>query len=100
MLDRTLLDRAALARKLNTTVERLYRHLPGMIAAEGFPPPVWGNSRGARWDPAAIDAWLDSKLPGRAAANSNAPAARAAEANPDADAALLDARAALIARRT
>lgn len=31
--------------------------------AEGFPPPVLGRGRGARWDPAAIDAWLDSRMP-------------------------------------
>lgn len=95
MSDRTLLDRAGVARRINITVERLYRQLPGMIATEGFPPPVWGNMRGARWDPVAIDKWLDSRL----APVANAPAARAAEANPDAAAALLDFRAAQLARR-
>lgn len=97
MLDRILLDRAGVARKLGISVEQAYRHLPGMIAAQGFPRPVWGNARGARWDPVAIDRWLDSRL--TPAANSNAPATEAAAANPDAVDALLDSRAAKLARR-
>ena len=59
MTDRTLLDRAALARRLGHSVEWLYNNLATL---DGFPPPVLGNGRGARWDPRAIDHWLDRRL--------------------------------------
>lgn len=60
-MDRTLLDRAGVARKLGITVEKFYRNRPE-LEADGFPRPVLGNMSGARWDPAAIDRWLDSKI--------------------------------------
>lgn len=98
MTDRTLLDRAGLARRLNISVEKLYQKLPSLIATGGFPPPVWGNMRGARWDPVAIDLWLDAKLPRAANANTDATPA-SAHTNPSAEADILDTRAAMLSRR-
>lgn len=95
MSDRELLDRPALARRLNVSVEVLYRRLKTMLLHEKFPQPVFGNGRGARWDPRAIDAWLDAKLPN--AANSNTPEP-GDTTQPDALDALLDARAAKLGR--
>jgi len=62
MADRTLLDRAAVARRLGISVERLYRQRRA-LEADGFPAPAFGRMSGERWDPAAIDRWLDAKLP-------------------------------------
>ena len=84
MTDRTLLDRAGVARRLNVTVEWMYQHLASL---EDFPKPVFGVMRGSRWDPAAIDSWLDRRM---------APAdrLRLATARDEPDwGALLDARA-------
>lgn len=38
-----------------------YRHRRDLVERHGFPPPVPGCGR--RWDPAALDAWLDARLP-------------------------------------
>ncbi len=62
MTDRTLIDRPAVAARLGHSVEWLYKHMPDMLAA-GFPMPVIGNQRSARWDPRAIDRWLDARMP-------------------------------------
>jgi len=71
MTDRTLLDRSAVARKLGITVEKFYRQRPD-LEAEGFPAPAIGRMSGARWDPVAIDRWLDRKLSTPAPAASGA----------------------------
>jgi predicted DNA-binding transcriptional regulator AlpA len=97
MSDRDLIDRAALARKLGIEVETLYRDLPRMIATKRFPAPAWGNGRGARWDPVAIDRWLDAKLPD--GTNSNAVPNTDGATTPGNVADLLAARAAKLARR-
>jgi len=86
MTDRTLLDRAGVARKLGMTVETLYRRL-AELEADGFPKPVHGRMSGARWDPVAIDRWLDRKLPPELADTANA-----VRGEPDWDA-LLDGKA-------
>lgn len=62
MTDRTLLNRAQVARRLGITVERFY-HKTAELAADGFPAPAHGRGVGARWDPVAIDRWLDRKIP-------------------------------------
>lgn len=96
MLDRILLDRPAVARKLGLTVERFYIKY-AELRADGFPLPALGSGRGARWDPRAIDAWLDAKIP--AAVNSNVlPLTVADTAQPTSADAILDQRAAQLAR--
>ncbi|HWK44892.1 MAG TPA: hypothetical protein VNT30_09235 [Stellaceae bacterium] len=70
--DRRLLTRAEMADRLQVDLDYLYRHLHRLYA-DGFPRPAWGNRAGARWDPRAIDAWLDAKI-ARPAASSPAPA--------------------------
>lgn len=59
---RRLLSRAELASRLGHRVDWLNRHYPE-LALDGFPAPALGSRAGARWDPAAVDAWLDRKLP-------------------------------------
>jgi predicted DNA-binding transcriptional regulator AlpA len=62
MSNRDLLTRDQVARKLSQTADGFSRKRKG-LEAEGFPPAVLGRGRGARWDPAAIDAWLDQRMP-------------------------------------
>lgn len=50
-----LLDRAGVARRLSVSMDWIYRNIDRL---DGFPPPVFGRGRGARWDPLAIDKWL------------------------------------------
>lgn len=57
---RTLLTTAQAAAKLGHTVEWLYRHRKA-LEAKGFPPPI--DALGHRYDPVAIDLWLDRQLP-------------------------------------
>ncbi len=59
--DRALLDTVGLARRLGRTPEWFYRHKDELMDVHGFPPPVTGL--GNRWDPVAIDRWLDRQLP-------------------------------------
>lgn len=59
---RRLLPRAELAAKLGHATEWFNKHLPELLA-DGFPPPALGTRSGARWDPAAVDDWLDRKRP-------------------------------------
>ena len=61
-MNRKLLTTAEVAAKLGRPVEWLYKNRNKLV---GFPPPVQGC--GYRWDPAAIDAWLD-RLAGLASA--------------------------------
>lgn len=62
MTDRTLLDRNDVALRLNITLQKFMRSRDA-LAKEGFPPPVLGTRAGERWDPAAIDRWLDLRMP-------------------------------------
>ncbi len=57
--DRTLLSSAQVAQRLAHATHWFYRHKKRLIEREGFPPPVLAN----KWDPAAIDAWLDARMP-------------------------------------
>lgn len=91
MADRTLLDRPAVARKLGISVERFYRNRR-QLEADGFPRPAFGRMSGERWDPVAIDRWLDGKLPGGASA-----AITSGQDDGDEWAIRLDRRAALVA---
>jgi predicted DNA-binding transcriptional regulator AlpA len=60
-VDRTLINRAAVARRLGHSLEWLYKNMRELLA-QGFPMPVVGNLRAARWDPVAIDRWLDRRM--------------------------------------
>jgi predicted DNA-binding transcriptional regulator AlpA len=60
MTDRTLLDLRDLAKRIKRSLDWTYRALPGLIADHGFPAPLPGL--GKRWDPVAVDAWLDAQL--------------------------------------
>lgn len=62
-MTRDLLTRDQVARKLAKTGCWFQRHRKALEAGDGFPPAVLGRGRGARWDPAAIDAWLDQRMP-------------------------------------
>lgn len=67
-MNRQLLNRAQVAAKLGQTVSWLYRNLANLVETQGFPHPTIGSMRGARWDPAAIDAWFDRRhAPGEGA---------------------------------
>lgn len=59
-MTRDLLMQRAVAERLNMTYDQFSRRKAGLIAGHGFPPPVAGC--GNRWDPEAIDAWLDRQL--------------------------------------
>jgi len=61
MTTRALLDPPAVARALARNVEWFTRNERRLMAEHGFPARVKGCGR--RWDPAAIDAWLDAQLP-------------------------------------
>ena len=41
-------------------IGKVYTNHKRLTESEGFPPPVRGCGR--RWDPVAVDAWLDSLL--------------------------------------
>jgi hypothetical protein len=58
---RVLLSAAQLAAKLNQSLDWWYHNRPALEAA-GFPTTVPGM--GKRWDPVAVDAWLDLQVPG------------------------------------
>lgn len=95
---RTLLTAAEVAARLRPgsagALDWFYRRKKGLIADHGFPPPVPGC--GNRWDPAALDRWLDAQDP-RAPKPAAAPAAPAA-ANDETDwTAILAARGQAIA---
>ena len=62
MIMADLIDRAAVARKLGMTVEKFYRRQTELMAnpINPFPGPVLGAMSGARWNPTAIDRWIDA----------------------------------------
>ncbi len=62
MPDRTLLNAAQVAIKLGHSAEWFVRNRADLEAG-GFPPAAIGNGRGRRWDPHAINAWLDARMP-------------------------------------
>lgn len=57
---RTLLKQREVADRLRMNYDEFSRHKAGLIADHGFPPPAAGC--GNRWDPEAIDAWLDRQI--------------------------------------
>ena len=58
---RDLLKTAEVADRLGHHVEWFYKNRRRLEQDYGFPPPVRGMRH--RWDPAAIDAWLDRQFP-------------------------------------
>lgn len=60
-MDRTLLDPAQVAKRLNVSAEVFNRRRRELIERHGFPPPLPGLL--CRWDPLAIDRWLDAHIP-------------------------------------
>ena len=58
--DRQLLDLDALRAKLRVSTA-WWAKFHDQLYTLGFPPPVEGL--GYRWDPVAVDAWLDRKMP-------------------------------------
>ncbi len=60
MTERALLNMAEVARKLGRSVEWFYRNRRRLEREHGFPASIAGL--GKRWDPAAIDAWLDRQM--------------------------------------
>ena len=81
MPDRSLLNHPQVAKRLGHSSDWFYRHRDRLIRDHGFPSSVDGCFR--RWDPAAIDAWLDAQLPA---------AARSAKADDAAELARIEAR--------
>lgn len=62
-MTRSLLSRAEVAERLSISPDAFRRRYVD-LRADGFPAAVFGEATaGARWDPAAIDRWLDLKLP-------------------------------------
>lgn len=61
-MTRRLIDRAGVALMLGITVEKFYRRYAELRAnpANPFPGPALGNQSGARWDPLAIERWIDA----------------------------------------
>lgn len=68
---RALIKTAAVADRLNVPVDWFYKHRRRLEAHHGFPRPVAGMRH--RWDPAAIDGWLDRQIPPTAVAAGRAP---------------------------
>lgn len=60
--DRTLLTRAEVAARLGHSLVWFYRNEKRIQKQERFPAPALGTLAAARWDPAAIDYWLDCKI--------------------------------------
>ena len=58
MPDRKLLTQRQVAARLGITLGYWHRRKAGLLAKHRFPPPVAGL--GLRWDPVAIDRWLDA----------------------------------------
>ena len=58
---RALLNTRQVAARLGHTLDWFYRNRPRLESQHDFPPSVGGC--GGRWDPAALDAWLDTQIP-------------------------------------
>lgn len=61
MPERDLISAAEVAVKLGHAVDWFYRRRDRLERTLGFPPCVAGC--GKRWDPEAIDRWLDVQMP-------------------------------------
>ena len=86
---RPLIRTAQVAAILDMTVERFYRVRPWLEDRYGFPPPVLPR----RWDPVAIEAWIDARNARKTADDSDP-----AEHEEDDSEAAMAARAAALAR--
>jgi hypothetical protein len=60
MPDRTLLDNDQVADRMHVTYDWWMRNKKRLIGEEHFPPEVKGIPQ--RWDPRAIDRWLDAQM--------------------------------------
>jgi len=89
MADRVLISAAEVATKLGHATDWFYRRRDRLERDLGFPPCVAGC--GKRWDPEAIDRWLDAQMP--------APLRPTGKQIDDSWARRLDARAAALAVR-
>lgn len=76
-MTRTLLTAAQVALLLGRKAGWFLAHRAA-LEARGFPGPVDGC--GLRWDPRAIEAWLDARLPRAATADGQAEATLLARA--------------------
>lgn len=90
MIDRTLLDAEQVAARLHVTLDWWRHNRRRLQESFGFPLPIAGI--GGRWDPLAIQAWLDAQLPAyaprpSAANDAGAPADWSAELDRRLDAA-------------
>ncbi len=83
--DRRLIRAREVADLLDHPIAWFYRHKRRLIENHGFPGPIITN----KWDPVAIDRWLDNKMPAhlRPAANDDADAGKLARMRRDLDAA-------------
>ena len=61
MAERNLISAAGVAVKLGHATDWFYRRRDHLERDLGFPPCVAGC--GKRWDPEAIDRWLDAQMP-------------------------------------
>ena len=88
-----LICRAELSRRLGVSIEKLYRELGNWMEApiNPFPKPILGRGRGERWNPLAVDRWVEN-----GGLNATPEAGTSANQKPDWDA-RLDTRAAQIA---
>jgi hypothetical protein len=90
-----LICRAELSRRLGVSIEKLYRELGNWMEApiNPFPKPILGRGRGERWNPLAVDRWIENGGSNATLGAGNAP-------NQETNwAAKLDANAAQIAGR-
>lgn len=99
---RRVLTQAQVAAGLGVTEDWFYRNRARLMREEGFPPPLPLGIAGMKWDPLAIELWMNSKLPPdlRAMLAPPAPPAAPGPLSFDDEAAIdaaLDARAAAIA---
>lgn len=64
MTARELLNIDGVCAKLSVSKDWFFRHNKSLVELKGFPGPVPGFEAGSgrRWDPAAIDAWLDLQM--------------------------------------
>lgn len=60
-MTRSLLDQRQVAALLNLS-QRRFADSYETLRADGFPASVFGVARGRRWDPKAIERWLDGKM--------------------------------------
>lgn len=60
-MTRSLLDQRQVAELLHLS-QRRFADTYETLRKDGFPESVFGVARGRRWDPKAIERWLDAKI--------------------------------------